>query len=144
MGLPVLGIIAQLDQFDHDAAIVALGANRTRVSIFETLQARGEQIVNAVHPAAVEDNIHLIRHTRMTPLYAGEWTVEGGGWKGEGGDGKGKVEGRRWKGKNGKGKDIHFPFSTLHLPLSSKGQALIGQQLIQLSIIQTQTAGHCP
>jgi len=39
-------------------------------------------------PSRREDNIHLIRHTRMSPLYAGEWTVEGemredGEWKGE-------------------------------------------------------------
>ncbi|HEC35625.1 MAG TPA: NAD-dependent epimerase/dehydratase family protein [Anaerolineae bacterium] len=25
-----------------------------------------------------EDNIHLIRHTQLTPLYAGEWTMDGG------------------------------------------------------------------
>ena len=53
MGLPVLGTIAQLDEFDHDAVIVAIGDNRTRARIFESVQARGEQIVNAIHPAAV-------------------------------------------------------------------------------------------
>jgi sugar O-acyltransferase (sialic acid O-acetyltransferase NeuD family) len=52
-GLPVLGTIAQLDEFDHEAIIVAIGDNRTRAHIFETLQARGEQIANAIHPAAV-------------------------------------------------------------------------------------------
>ena len=53
MGLPVLGAIAQLDEFDHDAIIVAIGDNRTRARIFESVRARGEQIVNAIHPAAV-------------------------------------------------------------------------------------------
>ena len=53
MGLPVLGTIAQLDEFDHDAVIVAVGDNRTRACIFESVRARGERIVNAVHPAAV-------------------------------------------------------------------------------------------
>jgi len=53
MGLPVLGTIAQLDEFDHDAVIVAIGDNRTRARIFETLQTRGEQFVNAIHPATV-------------------------------------------------------------------------------------------
>ena len=52
-GLPVLGTIAQLDEFDHDAIIVAIGDNRTRARLFESVQARGEQIVNAIHPAAV-------------------------------------------------------------------------------------------
>lgn len=53
MGLPVLGTIVQLDEFGHDAVIVAVGDNRTRARIFESVQAREEQIVNAVHPAAV-------------------------------------------------------------------------------------------
>ncbi len=53
LGLPVLGSIAQLDEFDHDAVIVAIGDDRTRARIFESVRARGEQIVNAIHPAAV-------------------------------------------------------------------------------------------
>jgi len=53
MGLPVLGAIAQLGEFDHDAVIVAIGDNRTRSRIFELVQAQGERIANAVHPAAV-------------------------------------------------------------------------------------------
>jgi sugar O-acyltransferase (sialic acid O-acetyltransferase NeuD family) len=60
MGLRVLGIIAQLDEFDHDAIIVAIGHNRTRARLFESVRARGEQIVNAVHPAAViAPDVHL-------------------------------------------------------------------------------------
>jgi len=53
MGLPVLGSIAQLGQFDHDAVIAAIGDNRTRFRIFASVRARGERIVNAIHPAAV-------------------------------------------------------------------------------------------
>jgi len=53
MGLPMLGTIVQLDEFDHDAVIVAIGDNRTRAHLFESVQAQGEQIVNAIHPAAV-------------------------------------------------------------------------------------------
>ena len=53
MGLPVLGTIAQLDKFDHDALIVAIGDNRTRARLFESVRARGKPIVNAIHPAAV-------------------------------------------------------------------------------------------
>ena len=53
IGLPVLGTIAQLDDVDHDAVIVAIGDNRTRARVFESVRARGEQIVRAIHPAAV-------------------------------------------------------------------------------------------
>ncbi len=53
MGLPVLGAISQLDELDHDAVIVAIGDNRTRAHLFESVRARGEQMVNAIHPAAV-------------------------------------------------------------------------------------------
>jgi len=53
MGLPVLGTLTQLDEFEHDAVIVAIGDNRTRAHIFELAQMRGERVVNAVHPAAV-------------------------------------------------------------------------------------------
>ena len=53
MGLPVLGTIAQFDEFDHDAVIVAIGDNRIRADMFETMRARGARFVNAVHPAAV-------------------------------------------------------------------------------------------
>lgn len=53
LGLPVLGTIAHLDEFDHHAVIVAIGDNRTRARIFESVRGRGEQVVNAVHPAAV-------------------------------------------------------------------------------------------
>jgi sugar O-acyltransferase (sialic acid O-acetyltransferase NeuD family) len=53
IGIQVLGNIAQLDDIDHDAIIVAIGDNRTRARIFKSVQARGEQIINAIHPSAV-------------------------------------------------------------------------------------------
>ena len=53
LGLPVLGTIAQLDEIEHDALIVAIGENRVRSQLLKAMQTRGEQIVNAVHPAAV-------------------------------------------------------------------------------------------
>jgi sugar O-acyltransferase (sialic acid O-acetyltransferase NeuD family) len=60
MGLQVLGTIAQLDEIDHDAIIVAIGDNRTRARLFESVRARGERIVNAIHPAAVlAPDVHL-------------------------------------------------------------------------------------
>lgn len=53
LGLPILGTISQLKDFDHDAVIIAIGDNRTRARIFASVWAQGEHIVNAVHPAAV-------------------------------------------------------------------------------------------
>lgn len=53
MGLRVLGTIAQLDEMDYDAIIVAIGDNRNRARLFKLVQARDKQIVNAIHPAAV-------------------------------------------------------------------------------------------
>lgn len=53
LGLPVLGAVAQLDESDHDAIIVAIGDNRTRARIFDAAQTQEEKIVNAIHPAAV-------------------------------------------------------------------------------------------
>lgn len=53
MDLPVLGAITQLDEFDHDALIVAIGDNRTRARLFESVRSQGKPIINAIHPAAV-------------------------------------------------------------------------------------------
>ncbi len=60
VGLPVLGTSVQLEEFEHDAVIVAIGDNRTRARIFERVQRQGEQIVNAIHPTAViAPDVHL-------------------------------------------------------------------------------------
>lgn len=53
MGLPVLGAIAQFNQFDYDAIMVAIGDNRIRARIFASVRTCGKRIVNAIHPAAV-------------------------------------------------------------------------------------------
>lgn len=53
LNLPVLGATDHLASIPHDAVIVAIGDNRTRAGIFTAIQARGEQIINAVHPSAV-------------------------------------------------------------------------------------------
>lgn len=53
LGLPVLGKIADLAAFEHDAVIVAIGDNRTRRTLFMTLQSQGESLATAIHPSAV-------------------------------------------------------------------------------------------
>lgn len=53
LGLPVLGAIDRLDEFPHHAVIVAIGHNGARAAVFAECRARGERIINAVHPSAV-------------------------------------------------------------------------------------------
>lgn len=53
LDLPVLGKIAQLNQIDHDAVIVAIGDNAIRQRIFEMLGQNGERMATARHPRAV-------------------------------------------------------------------------------------------
>ena len=51
--LPVLGTIDQVSTIAHDAVIVAIGDNRTRQRLFETLYQQGERFVVARHPSAI-------------------------------------------------------------------------------------------
>lgn len=53
LGLRVLGPISELPHVPHDAVIVAIGKNRTRAAIFDTLTGKGERFAQAVHPAAI-------------------------------------------------------------------------------------------
>lgn len=60
LDLPVLGKIAQLNQVDHDAVIVAIGDNAIRQRIFEMLNQKGERVVTAQHPRAViAPDVHI-------------------------------------------------------------------------------------
>ncbi len=52
-GLPVLGTTADLDRHPHEAVIVAIGDNSTRMRLYGLMQALGEQLAMAVHPSAV-------------------------------------------------------------------------------------------
>ncbi|HET8761735.1 MAG TPA: acetyltransferase [Nitrospiria bacterium] len=53
MGIPVIGSFERLGDVEHDGVIVAIGTNRTRGRVFDACKARGERLVNAIHPAAV-------------------------------------------------------------------------------------------
>jgi sugar O-acyltransferase (sialic acid O-acetyltransferase NeuD family) len=53
LGLPVVGALAELPSTPHDAVIVAIGDNSTRRRMFQRLQAQGERLALACHPAAV-------------------------------------------------------------------------------------------
>jgi sugar O-acyltransferase (sialic acid O-acetyltransferase NeuD family) len=49
----LLGTVAQLSEFPHDAVVVAIGDNETRARIMCALARAGERFVTARHPSAV-------------------------------------------------------------------------------------------
>lgn len=53
LGLPVVGLTGALDGVAHDAAVVAIGDNRTRQRFFEALRQRGETLTTVRHPGAI-------------------------------------------------------------------------------------------
>jgi acetyltransferase EpsM len=52
-GSLVLGQLAELDRFPHDAVALAVGDNTARARIFESLREAGERLPTIVHPSAV-------------------------------------------------------------------------------------------
>lgn len=53
LGLPVLGPLAAISDIAHEGVVIAIGDNRVRARLFDTLQQRGETIVCAIHPTAI-------------------------------------------------------------------------------------------
>jgi sugar O-acyltransferase (sialic acid O-acetyltransferase NeuD family) len=53
LGLPILGAISQLSQFDHDAVIIAIGQNAMRARLYAQFQRQGECFAIACHPRAI-------------------------------------------------------------------------------------------
>lgn len=53
LGIPVLGMIADLPTIPHDAVIIGIGNNRIRQQLHKLLLAQGEQFIIAQHPTAV-------------------------------------------------------------------------------------------
>ena len=50
---PLLGTIAQLSEFPHDAVVVAIGDNEKRARIMCALASTGEIFVTARHPSSI-------------------------------------------------------------------------------------------
>ena len=50
---PLLGTVAQLSEFPHDAVVVAIGDNEMRARIMCALARAGELFVTARHPSAI-------------------------------------------------------------------------------------------
>jgi len=60
LGLPVLGTLSDIPKIPHDGIVIAIGDNATRARLFASLRARGENLVNAIHPSTViSRNVHL-------------------------------------------------------------------------------------
>ena len=53
LGLPVLGRLARLSEWPHQAVVLGIGANATRHRLAEQLKAQGERLVSALHPSAI-------------------------------------------------------------------------------------------
>lgn len=53
LGLPILGPVSAIAHMDTDAALIAVGNNRARQRLYETIQALGMPLANAIHPTAV-------------------------------------------------------------------------------------------
>jgi sugar O-acyltransferase (sialic acid O-acetyltransferase NeuD family) len=53
IGLPVLGPVSLRSEIPHEGLIVAIGDNRTRCKVAESLVKAGEHLVSAIHPRAV-------------------------------------------------------------------------------------------
>lgn len=51
--LPIFGRLAAIDSVPHDGVIVAIGDNRRRRQLIDSLLARGEWLVPAIHPSAI-------------------------------------------------------------------------------------------
>jgi len=52
LGKPVLGKLADLTTFSHDAVIIAIGDNETRRRLFDELSSQGETLATIIHPRA--------------------------------------------------------------------------------------------
>lgn len=50
LGVPVLGTVDRLAEFDHDAVVVAVGDNAARRQLTERLVQSGERFATAIHP----------------------------------------------------------------------------------------------
>ena len=53
LGLPILGGLNQRHKIAHDAVILGVGHNPTRMALFEELSQQGESFITACHPRAI-------------------------------------------------------------------------------------------
>jgi acetyltransferase EpsM len=60
VGLPIRGAVASLENIAHDAVVVAIGDNRARRHVFETLRRRGETFATVCPASAIiAREVHL-------------------------------------------------------------------------------------
>ncbi len=53
LGVPILGALQTLTQIAHEAVIVAIGNNRVRAALYNSLKNAGEHLINTCHPSAI-------------------------------------------------------------------------------------------
>jgi len=53
LGIPILGVLNQRHTILHDAVILGIGQNATRMALFEELNNQGENFITACHPRAI-------------------------------------------------------------------------------------------
>jgi len=53
LGVPVLGLVSQWREFEHDGAVIAIGDNATRKLIFTRFQTEGARLLSVIHPSAI-------------------------------------------------------------------------------------------
>jgi sugar O-acyltransferase (sialic acid O-acetyltransferase NeuD family) len=56
LGFPVLGTVNGIQNFEHDTCVVAIGNNRTRFEMVQSLKNKGESFFSAIHPCACIGN----------------------------------------------------------------------------------------
>jgi len=82
LGLPVLGLLDQIDTVSHDAVILAIGDNGTRRRLYEQLQQQGERFAGVHLGGNVVIGTGTLVGTGavvMPQRQVGEWSVVGAG-----------------------------------------------------------------
>jgi len=68
-GGSIIGRLNELNQIEHDAVVIAIGHNSTRMNIFNKLQDRGASFITVIHPSAVI--AHDVTIGKGTVIFAG-------------------------------------------------------------------------
>ncbi len=53
LGLPILGAVKQINQFQHDAIVIAIGNNKIRAKLWQRFTKENKLFVNAIHPSTI-------------------------------------------------------------------------------------------
>ena len=68
-GGSILGKIDELNRIEHDAVVIGIGSNSTRMKVFNQLQGQGVRFTTVIHPSAVI--AHDVTIGQGTVIFAG-------------------------------------------------------------------------